>query len=93
MAEFMDMTDENTAPTVEARVKVIVMEHLGVNAEKVVDGAKLEADLGADSLDRIELSMAMEEHFDLTIPDEDSNQLHTVGEVVQYIEGKLKAAA
>lgn len=93
MAEFMDMTDENTAPTVEARVKVIVMEHLGVSAEKVVDGAKLEADLGADSLDRIELSMAMEEHFDLTIPDEDSNQLHTVGEVVQYIEGRLKAAA
>ncbi len=93
MIEFMEMTDETTAPTVEARVKVIVVQHLGVNAERVVDTAKLEQDLGADSLDRVELSMAMEEHFDLTIPDEDSEQLHTVGEVVQYIEGKLKAAA
>ena len=67
------------------RVKNIVVEHLGVDADKVVEGASFIDDLGADSLDTVELVMALEEEFDLEIADEDAEKISTVNEAVDYI--------
>ena len=68
------------------RVKKIVVEHLGVDATKVSDGASFIDDLGADSLDTVELVMAFEEEFDLEIPDEDAEKITTVGDAISYIK-------
>ena len=75
---------------VAERVKKIVVEHLGVEADKVIDGANFIEDLGADSLDTVELVMAFEVAFELEIPDEDAEKIVTVGDAVTYIEGKKK---
>jgi acyl carrier protein len=74
------------------RVKKIVVEHLGVEAEKVTDAASFIDDLGADSLDTVELVMAFEEEFGIEIPDEDAEKITRVKEAVEYIEahGKKK---
>ena len=69
------------------RVHEIIVEQLGVNAEQVVTEAKFVEDLGADSLDTVELVMALEEEFGSEIPDEEAEKLTTVGEAVAYIEG------
>ena len=89
MLEFMEMTDSTTAPTVEARVKVLIVQQLFVPAEKVVDAARFDTDLDADSLDKVALSMAMEHHFDIEIPDREAREINTVAEAVAYIEQKL----
>mgnify|MGYP006281983731 CR=1 FL=1 len=68
------------------RVKEKVAEQLGVNADQVVPEAKFVEDLGADSLDTVELVMALEEEFGTEIPDEEAEKLTTVGEAVAYIE-------
>ena len=68
------------------RVKEIIVEQLGVNAEQVVPDAKFVEDLGADSLDTVELVMALEEEFGAEIPDEEAEKLTTVGEAVAYVE-------
>jgi acyl carrier protein len=68
------------------KVKQIIVEQLGVDAEKVTPTARLVEDLGADSLDKVELTMALEEAFDIEIPDADSIKLHTVKNVVDYIK-------
>ena len=73
---------------IEAKVKEIVVEQLSVNAEDVVTEAKFIEDLGADSLDQVELVMAFEEEFDLDIPDEEAEKIRTVGDAVTYIQGK-----
>ena len=73
---------------VAERVKKIVIEHLGVDADKVVDNANFIEDLGADSLDTVELVMAFEEVFGVEVPDEDAEKLLTVGDVTKYIENK-----
>ena len=70
------------------RVRKIVVEHLNVDAEKVVEKASFIDDLGADSLDQVELVMAFEEEFSVEVPDEDAEKLQTVGDVVKYIEEK-----
>ena len=70
------------------KVKSIVAEQLGVKADEVKDGAKFIDDLGADSLDTVELVMALEEEFGAEIPDEDAEKLSTVGEAIAYIEAK-----
>ena len=70
------------------RVKKIVVEHLGVEPDKVNDQASFIDDLGADSLDTVELVMAFEEEFSVEVPDEDAEKLQTVGDVVKYIEEK-----
>ena len=70
------------------RVKKIVVEHLGVEPEKVTEDASFIDDLGADSLDIVELVMTMEEEFDLDIPDEDAEKMKTVGDVIKYIASK-----
>lgn len=72
----------------EDRVKEIIVEQLGVDAEKVKPEAAFIEDLGADSLDTVELVMALEEEFDLEIPDEDAEKIKTVGDAIQYIQSK-----
>ena len=72
----------------EDKVKDIIVEQLGVNADQVVPAASFIDDLGADSLDVVELVMAFEEEFGAEIPDEDAEKLRTVGEVLKYLEGK-----
>ena len=67
------------------RVKNIVVEHLGVDADKVVGGASFIDDLGADSLDTVELVMAFEEEFGVEIPDDAAEKITTVGSAVKYI--------
>jgi len=74
------------ADSIEARVKEIIVNELGVEAEKVTKEASFVEDLGADSLDTVELVMAFEEEFGLDIPDEDAEQMRTVGEAVAYLQ-------
>ena len=71
---------------VAERIKKIVVEHLDVDAAKVTESASFIDDLGADSLDLVELIMAMEEEFDVEIPDEEAEKLASVGDVVKYVE-------
>jgi acyl carrier protein len=72
--------------SVADRVKEIIVEQLGVNPDQVTPEAKFIEDLGADSLDTVELVMAFEEEFGAEIPDEDAEKLQTVGDVNKYIE-------
>ncbi len=74
--------------SVEERVKTIICDQLAVESEKVTQTASFIDDLGADSLDIVELVMTMEEEFDLDIPDEDAEKMKTVGDVVKYIASK-----
>ena len=73
---------------IEKRVKTIISEHLGIDSDKVTLKAGFIDDLGADSLDTVELVMAFEEAFELEIPDEDAEKITTVKDAVEYIEGK-----
>ena len=70
------------------KVKSIIVEQLGVDEEEVTPDASFVDDLGADSLDTVELVMAFEEEFNVEVPDEDAEKLQTVGDVVKYIEEK-----
>ncbi len=74
------------AASVEARVKEIICEQLGVSAEEVVPTASFIEDLGADSLDLVELVMALEEEYDVEISDEDAEKIRTVQDVLNYID-------
>ena len=76
------------AGKLEDRVKEIIVEQLGVNAEQVTAEASFIDDLGADSLDQVELIMAFEEEFGAAIPEEDAEKLTTVGKVVEYLKTK-----
>ena len=78
--EETDMSD------IAERVKKIVVDHLGVDADKVVEGASFIDDLGADSLDTVELVMAFEEEFGVEIPDDAADSILTVGDAVKFIE-------
>ncbi len=71
---------------VQERVKNIIVEQLGVEADQVKPEAQFVNDLGADSLDTVELIMALEEEFDIEIPDEEAEKIKTVGEAIDYIE-------
>jgi acyl carrier protein len=70
------------------RMIEIIVEQLSVDKEKVVSNASFVDDLGADSLDQVELIMAMEEEFDVEIPDEDAEKIKTVQDAIQYVEQK-----
>jgi acyl carrier protein len=72
--------------SVEQRVKEIMVEQLGVNPDQVTLDAKIVEDLGADSLDVVELIMSLEEEFGYEIPDQEAEKLQTVGDVIKYIE-------
>jgi len=70
------------------KIRQIIADQLGVKKEEVTDSAKFVDDLGADSLDTVELVMALEEEFGIEIPDEDAEKLTTVGDALRYIEEK-----
>ncbi len=70
------------------KIKQIIADQLGVKKEEVTDNAKFVDDLGADSLDTVELVMALEEEFGVEIPDEDAEKLTTVGDALRYIDDK-----
>jgi acyl carrier protein len=76
------------ADNTESKVKEIIINELGVEPEKVTLEASFVEDLGADSLDTVELVMAFEEEFGIEIPDEDAEQLQTVGDAVKYLREK-----
>lgn len=73
------------------KVKSIIAEQLGVKIEEVKPEASFIDDLGADSLDTVELIMALEEEFNVEIPDEDAEKMTKVGDTITYVEGKAKA--
>lgn len=73
----------------EAKIKQIIAEKLGVGEEKVTPQASFVDDLGADSLDQVELIMAFEDAFDIEIPDEDAEKMKTVKDAMSYLESKL----
>ena len=75
---------------VAAKVKAIIVEKLGVDENEVVESASFTNDLGADSLDTVELIMEFEKAFNITIPDDAAEEISTVGDAVKYVEEKLK---
>jgi len=74
--------------SVKERVTKIIVDELGVSEDQIKSEAKFQEDLGADSLDQVELIMRFEEEFDLEIPDEDTEKIITVGNAVEYLETK-----
>ena len=75
---------------VEAKVKEIIVEQLGVDEGQVKTEASFIDDLGADSLDTVELVMAFEDKFDIEIPDEDAEKMRSVGDAIEYLKTKLE---
>lgn len=73
--------------SIEDRVKDIIVDQLGVNADQVTPEAKFIEDLGADSLDTVELVMAFEEEFEIEVPDEEAEKLQSVGDVITFVKG------
>ena len=73
----------------EKRVKEIIVEQLGVKPDEVTNEASFVDDLGADSLDTVELVMALEEEFDIEIPDEDAQKMKTISDVIDYLKDKV----
>ncbi len=78
------------ADDIESKVKGIIVENLGVDAATVNPQASFVNDLGADSLDTVELVMALEEEFDVEIPDEEAEKIQTVGQAIDYIKAHKK---
>ncbi len=76
---------------IEAEVKKIIEEKLGKNAEQITNDASFLGELGADSLDQVELVMEFEEKFKIDIPDEDAEKMRTVGEAINYLKERLNA--
>jgi acyl carrier protein len=74
---------------IEDKVRDIIAEELGVEREKLTDSASFMEDLGADSLDQVELVMAFEKEFDIDIPDEDAEKMRTVGDAMKYLHEKM----
>jgi len=77
-----------TNPSVEERVKKIVCDQMGTTPDKISRDTSFINDLGADSLDTVELVMEFEDEFEISIPDEDAEKIQTVGNAIEYIEGK-----
>ena len=79
------------ATDLEQRVSAIIVEQLGATREEIVPEASFTDDLGVDSLTMVELVMAMEETFDIEIPDEDAEKIQTIGDAISYVKEKLEA--
>ncbi len=79
--------------SVEERVKELIVEQLGVETGQVTDRAKFVDDLGADSLDTVELVMALEEEFSIEIPDEDAEKITSVGDAIKYVNEHAEKAS
>jgi acyl carrier protein len=77
--------------TIDERVRDLIVEQLGVNADQVTPAASFVDDLGADSLDTVELVMAFEEEFGIDIPDEDAEKMAVVNDAIKYLEENSKA--
>ena len=77
------------AVDVAAQIKEAIVEKLGVEESKVTENASFINDLGADSLDTVELIMELENRFNIQIPDEDQEQLQTVGDAIKYVQAKI----
>lgn len=77
------------AQDIESKVKSIIVDKLGVDEAEVNPGANFNNDLGADSLDTVELIMEFEKEFDISIPDEDAEKIATVGDAITYIQGRV----
>ena len=90
MLQFHDILHKNTGAIMALLddIKEVVVEQLSVDAGEVKEDAKFVEDLGADSLDVVELVMALEEKFDIEIPDDEAEKIQTVADVVTYIESK-----
>ncbi|MBR2373817.1 MAG: acyl carrier protein [Lentisphaeria bacterium] len=80
---------ELTKDEIREKIKKIVVENLGVSEDQVTDDAQFSQDLGADSLDQVELVMSLEEEFGAEIRDEDADSLNTVGDAINYIEKRI----
>ncbi|MBN1596171.1 acyl carrier protein [candidate division FCPU426 bacterium] len=78
--------------SLEAKVKEIIVDQLGVNADEVTNEASFIEDLGADSLDTVELVMALEEEFNMEIPDEEAEKIKTVGDAIEFIKTHANVA-
>lgn len=78
--------------SIEEKVKELIVEQLGVEASQVTEQAKFVEDLGADSLDTVELVMALEEEFSIEIPDEDAEKITSVGDAIKYINEHAEKA-
>jgi acyl carrier protein len=83
---------EGVGMAVEDRIKEIIVDQLGVSGDEIVPEASFIDDLGADSLDIVELVMAMEEAFDVEIPDDDAEKIQTIGDAISYLKEKLAAS-
>lgn len=77
--------------SLEVRVTDLIVEQLGVSRDEVVTKASFVDDLGADSLDIVELVMSMEESFDIEIPDDDAEKMQTIGDAVSYLKERLES--
>jgi acyl carrier protein len=86
------MTPSDKSKEIIEKVKQIISEQLGVEESEVTPSASFVDDLGADSLDTVELVMALEEHFDIEIPDEDAEKIRTVQDAIDYIEKHSKVS-
>jgi acyl carrier protein len=86
---LMPLWEDRIVPSTEERVIEIVCENLGVNKEQVTRQTSFTEDMGADSLDIVELVMELEEEFEITIPDEQAEKIKTVGEAIDYIEREI----
>ena len=81
-----DLVEDRIA--VEERIREIIVEQLGVSADEAVNEASFIDDLGADSLDIVELVMAIEEEFGIEVPDEDAERMQNIGDVISYVQEK-----
>ncbi len=77
--------------SLEVRVTDLIVEQLGVSRDEVVNTASFVDDLGADSLDIVELVMSMDESFDIEIPDDDAEKMQTIGDAVSYLKERLES--
>jgi acyl carrier protein len=87
--DLSPLREDPIVPSVEERVIEIVCENLGVNKEQVTRSTSFQEDMGADSLDIVELVMELEEEFEITIPDDQAEKIKTVGEAIDYIEREI----